>query len=187
MKMKKNIITITGDLASGKSTVTKILADELNYSIYKNGEYFRKLAIENGMSVTEFNEYVKKHPEIDKQIELSATLYAEQNDNLIIDARLGWYSVPDSFKVYLKVELDVAAERAFNDQERKETENFTTIEEYKKDLVKRYSLENDRYYHVYGVIRTDESNYDLIIDTTNRTPEDVAQEIKDNYFKWLNT
>lgn len=31
--------------------------------------YFRKLAKENNMSVTEFNEYVIKYPEIDRQIE----------------------------------------------------------------------------------------------------------------------
>ena len=36
--MKKNIITIAGDLASGKSRVTDILRQDLNYEIYRNGE-----------------------------------------------------------------------------------------------------------------------------------------------------
>ena len=67
--MKKNIISITGDLASGQSTVSKMLAEDLNYYLYRNGAYFRQLAIEKGMSVTEFGEYVEKHPEIDMQIE----------------------------------------------------------------------------------------------------------------------
>ena len=34
----------------------------------------------------------------------------------------GWYAVPASFKVYLKVDIDIAVERAFCDQARKETE-----------------------------------------------------------------
>ena len=58
-KMKKNIISITGDLASGQSTVSKMLAEDLNYYLYRNGAYFRQLAIEKGMSVTEFGEYVE--------------------------------------------------------------------------------------------------------------------------------
>lgn len=99
---KKHIISLSGDLASGKGTVSNILTADLNYGIYRNGEYFRKLAKEMGMDVTSFNVYVKEHPEIDRQIENSAAEYAKQNDNFVIDARLGWYAVPESFKVYLK-------------------------------------------------------------------------------------
>ena len=73
---KKHIITIAGDLASGKGTASKILCDKLGYTIYRNGEYFRKLAKEANMSVTEFNVYVEDHPEIDKEIEKSAEKYA---------------------------------------------------------------------------------------------------------------
>ena len=98
--MKKRIISIAGDLGSGKTTVTKLMHRDLGYEIYRNGTYFRKLAVEHGMSVTEFNVYVQDHPEIDRKIEQSAKEYAESHDNLIIDARLGWYAVPDSFKVY---------------------------------------------------------------------------------------
>lgn len=182
--MKKHIISITGDLASGKTTVTKMLADELGFIIYKNGEYFRKLALEHNMSVTEFNKYVEQHPEIDRQIELSATKFAEENDNIIIDARLGWYSVPESFKIYLKVDIDESARRAFGDPDRKATENFATVEEYKADLLKRYTLENDRYYKLYGVNKTDMNNYDLVIDTTDKTPLQVKDIIIQNYKKW---
>ena len=33
---RKDIISITGDLASGQSTVAKMLAEDLNYYLYKN-------------------------------------------------------------------------------------------------------------------------------------------------------
>ena len=49
-----DVISITGDLASGQSTVSKMLAEDLNFDLYRNGTYFRKLAIDKGMSVTEF-------------------------------------------------------------------------------------------------------------------------------------
>ena len=183
---KKHIISIGGELASGKGTVSAILLKELNFScIYKNGDYFRKLAKEMNMDVTSFNIYVEKHPEIDRQIEYSATEYAKTHDNFIIDARLGWYAVPESFKVYLKVDIDVATKRAFQDETRKDSENFKSFEEHKKDLEKRYQLENNRYFNLYGVRKEDESNYDLVIDTTYLAPEQVANKIKEAYEEWL--
>ena len=182
---KKNIKSLAGELSSGKGTVSKIIMEKLNYGVYRNGDYARKLAKEKGMSITEFNEYLREHPEIDKQIEKSAKEYAQNHENFIIDARLGWYAVPESFKVYLKVDIDVAAKRAFNDELRKSSENFNTVEEQKQDLIKRYSLENERYWNLYGVRKEDESNYDLVIDTTNQTPEDTADVIEREYKKWL--
>lgn len=184
---KKHVISITGDLASGKTTVTKYLIEELGYSIYKNGERFRAMAKEMNMSVSEFGDYVEKHPEIDRELDDFARQYGLVNDNFIIDARLGWYTVPDSFKVYLKVDQDEGARRAFNDPDRKSTENFATVEEYKQDMIKRYNGENERYIKLYGVNRADMSNYDLVVDTTNMTREEVKNKILEEYNKWLNS
>lgn len=183
--IKKHIISLGGELASGKGAVSKILQEKLNYTIYRNGEYFRKLAKEANMDVTAFNKYVENHPEIDRQIENSASEYAKNHDNIIIDARLGWYAVPESFKIYLRVDIDVASKRAFNDQNRKSTEKFATIEEQKQDLIKRYNLENERYWNLYKVHKEDERNYDLVIDTTHHTPEEVADLIIKEYNQWL--
>ena len=159
--------------------------NDLGYGVYRNGDYFRKLGIDMGMDVTTFNIYVESHPEIDRQIENSAAEYAKDHDNFIIDARLGWYAVPESFKVYLKVDIDVAADRAFNDALRKGSEKFASVAEQKADMQKRYELENRRYFELYNVHKEDESNYDLVIDTTNLLPEEVAGKIKEEYFKWL--
>lgn len=181
---KKNIIALSGDLASGKGTVSEILMNKLNYGIYRNGEYFRKLAKEHNMDLSEFGTYVEKHPEIDIEIENSAKKYAENNDHFIIDARLGWYAVPQSFKVYLKVDMDEAARRAYNDEKRKDLESFSSGEEHKKALIERTKSENTRYLELYNVDRTDMNNYDLVIDTTNKTPTEVANTIIAEYKKW---
>ncbi len=85
---KKHIISLSGELASGKGAVSKILMEQLNFTIYRNGDYFRQLGKEMGMDVTSFNIYVENHPEIDRRIEYSATEYAKTHDNFIIDARL---------------------------------------------------------------------------------------------------
>lgn len=182
---KKHIISLGGELASGKGTTSRVLMRRLNYGIYRNGDYFRELAKKMNMDVTTFNIYVENHPEIDRQIENSAAEYAKTHDNFIIDARLGWYAVPESFKVYLKVDLDVAARRAFFDEARKDSEKFNTLEEQKADIQKRYKLENERYWQLYQVRKEDESNYDLVIDTTELTGEETADIIEKEYKKWL--
>lgn len=181
---KKNIISLAGELASGKGTVSKLLSEELDYTIYRNGEYVRKLARDKGLDITSFNEYLNEHPEIDRQIEKSAAEYAKEHDHFIIDARLGWYAVPESFKVYLTIDINEAARRAFYDEDRKSTEKFSTIEEQKSDMERRYQMENDRYFKLYGVHKEDLSNYDLVVDTTYKEPEEVKQKILDEYKKW---
>jgi len=185
MKTKKNIISLAGDLAAGKGAVSNILIKDLQYGIYRNGDYVRNLAKQMNLDITSFNEYLADQPEIDVQIEKSAGEYAKEHDNFIIDARLGWYAVPESFKVYLRVDIDEAARRAYNDEKRKSVESFATVEEQKQDLIKRFNLENERYWKLYKVHKEDMSNYDLVVDTTHRTPEEVAQIIKEEYSKWL--
>ena len=181
---RKDIISITGDLASGQSTVSKMLAKELNYYLYRNGEYCRNLAVNMGISITELGEYLESHPEIDRQIEKSATEYAKNHQNIIIDAKMGWYAVPESFKVYLKVDIDIAAKRAFKDPNRKRAESLPTLQSQKEDMIKRTKNDLARYLNLYGVHRDDMSNYDLIIDTSNLRPEEVLKRIKEEYEKW---
>lgn len=183
---RKDIISITGDLASGQSTVAKMLAEELNYYLYKNGAYVRQLAIEKGMSITEFCQDIVNHPEIDKQIEKSATEFAKTHENIIIDAKMGWYAVPESFKVYLKVDIDIAAKRAFSDENRKRSENLPTIQAQKEDMQKRAKNDLERYYNLYNVYRNDMSNYDFVLDTSYLKPEEVLSKIKEEYEKWKN-
>ena len=183
--MKKHIITLTGDLGSGKGAVSTAISEEIGYEIYRNGEYARKLARDLGMDITQFNIYVADHPEIDQQIEKSAAEYAKEHDKLVVDARLGWYAVPESFKVYLKVDVDVAAKRAFYDEKRKTSEKFDTIEEQKQDMIKRFNLENERYFNVYGIHKEDLNNYDFVVDTSNLSIEEVKNAILDAYEKWL--
>lgn len=184
--MKRKIITITGDPASGKTTVVDILAKKLNYETYSNGAYFRDLAKKNNMDVTSFGKYVETHPEIDKQIEKKTIQYAKEHDKLIIDARLGFYSVPDSFKIYLKVSSAVSAIRAFYDKNRKDSEKFNTLREHKENIKLRSNSERKRYLDIYGVDKNDLNNYDLVINTTRKQPEQVAEIILKKYKKFLN-
>jgi predicted cytidylate kinase len=185
--MNKNIhiITLTGDIASGKGAVSHILQSKLNYEIYKNGEFFRELARQHNMSIKDFNIYVDSHKEIDIQIEKSAELYAKEHDNLIVDARLGWYAIPHSFKVYLTVDLKEAAKRVLNDENRGKVEKYLNLEHAESEIAERFKLENERYFKIYNVRKDDMSNYDYVLDTTKISPDEAAQKILEEYSKWL--
>lgn len=100
------------------------------------------------------------------------------NEIWIIDSRLAFYNIPEAFSVRLTTNADVAGERLFNDKSRgKEDSKYKSVKEAKKEREERRKGENSRYLQRYGVDLKDESNYDLIIDTSYSTPSDIADVI----------
>ena len=166
-------ITITGDLYSGKSTVAKAISETLNYTYFSVGELQRSLAVEKSMSITEYNKYMLDN-NLDNEVDNKTMEIGKEEDNFIFDARLAWNFIPDSFKIYLKVELDVAVERSMKD-ERGKSEQYASRNEAKENIIQRRSLEVTRFKDIYNVDINEESNYDLVIDTSHMTTEEVIK------------
>lgn len=100
------------------------------------------------------------------------------NEIWIIDSRLAFHNIPESFAVRLVSNPQVAAERLFNDKSRgKEDSKYISVEEAYEAREKRRIGEQKRYIKRYGVDLEDESNYDLIIDTSYSTTEDISDTI----------
>jgi cytidylate kinase len=170
-------ITITGDLYSGKSTVAKAISETLDYTYFSVGELQRSLAVERDMSITEYNKYMLDN-NLDHEVDNKTMEIGKSEDNFIFDARLAWNFIPDSFKIYLKVELDVAVERAMKD-ERGKSEKYTSRKEAKENIIERRRLEVSRFKDIYNVDINDESNYDLVIDTSHMSTEEVIKRAID--------
>jgi cytidylate kinase len=173
------IITLTGDLGSGKSTVSAILKKELGFGYIYTGDILRRIAERHKMSVLELNKYAETHPEIDEEVDNTFKNLADA-ENLIIDSRLAWHFLPDSFKVFLTVHPNVAAARVFEDTMRS-NEKYSSKEEALTYLNNRKQSELKRYRYLYGIDYTDVNNYDIIVDTSDITPEEVAEEILNGY------
>ncbi len=173
---KRKKISVTGDLGSGKSTVCRYLKENFGLNVYSIGQIQRSLAQKYEMDIFEFNKYMETHPEIDEEIDTELTKIGKRDEDMVLDSRMAWHFVPDSYKVYLSVQLDAAARRVMRD-ERGAVESYSSLDEAKKRLVARKKSENLRYITKYGVDCSDPSNYDLIIDTTSLTPEQVAETI----------
>ena len=173
----KNIkISITGDLGSGKSTVCQYLSKNYGLTVYSIGSIQRSLAEKYGMDIYEFNKYMETHTEIDEEIDTELAKIGKRNENMVLDSRMAWHFVPDSFKVYLSVQLDEAAKRIMN-ADRGAVESYSCLEEAKNKIIERKRSENMRYINKYGVDCSNPDNYDLIIDTTFLSPEEVAEQI----------
>jgi len=177
------IITITGDLGSGKSTVSNLLKERLNFDYVYTGRIQREIANRYHMTTLELNEYAETHPEIDEEIDATFKSLSESS-NLVVDSRMAWFFIPQSFKVYLKTELAVAINRISCDGERI-NESYASIEEASAQIIARKESENRRYLELYGVDCADMSHFDLMIDTSLITPEQVVDTIIAGYNHFL--
>ena len=99
------------------------------------------------------------------------------NEIWIFDSRMAFDNIPDAFSVRLTVNSKEAARRLFYDVSRGEEDRYSSIEDAEKAREERRIGEVKRYLERYGVNLEDESNYDLIIDTSDLKVEDIAKNI----------
>jgi len=171
-------ITLAGHLGSGKSAVSRILRDKYGYEIHTTGSIMRRLAEEKGMSIVDFNIYAKDHPEVDDLIDNSTIELGKKSvgKKVIYDSRLAWHFLPYSFKVILTIYPRTAAERVYN-ANRGAVEKYACIEDAQKALATRTNEELTRFQTLYGQNIFDEKNFDLVVDTTIISAEQVADKI----------
>lgn len=174
-------ITLTGNLGSGKSTLGKILSSEYGFEIFSTGKVIRQIAEEQGVSVLEMNKLMESDHKYDHMIDdTTARISREQKDkNLLFDSRLAWHFVEESFKVFLSVNISVAASRVMADASRGDVESYASLEECKKSLMDRAATEDRRYRDIYGIEYFNYSNYNLVLDSSDATPELLAKILVD--------
>ncbi len=168
-------LSLTGNLGSGKSSLGKELIAR-GFEIVSSGDIFRGLAAEKGVSIVEMNKIAETDKSIDKMVDDRTIALGKSMDNTIFDSRMGWHFVPDSFKVFVMVDLQEAGRRVYNDSLRK-AETYADVQDAVKALHTRQSLEKARYNELYGVNYYDLDNYDLVIDSTHAAPAEIAEEI----------
>lgn len=165
-------ISLAGDLGSGKSTVSKLLLEATGAEYYSTGAICRAVAAKRGMSVVELNVYMETHPEIDTEIDDGLRALSSLDKTLIIDSRMAWHFVQPTFRIYLSTDPEVSAARIF--AAHRAEESFASLDEATEQIRLRRESERKRYRDMYGVDCKDLSNYDLVLDTTYITPEQVA-------------
>jgi len=189
--IKKHIITIAGTLGSGKSSTAKKLSELLGYKHYSTGDFMRSIADKRGLSLGDLSVLAESDTSIDKELDDRNKEIGQMLD-IVLDSRLGFYFIPDSFKVFLELDLDIAAERILEDKKNnanRSTESsgsFDTKESIVKEVESRFNSEKKRYKDLYGIEdQTAHSNFDLVINTKDNSLEEVVEEIISKYNNWL--
>ncbi len=159
-------ITISGKPGSGKSTVSKKLASVLDYEHFSTGDFMRSLADERNVSLIELSKIAEKDDSVDALLDKRQKEFGKEKDDFVLDARLGFYFIPDSKKVYLDVSDEEALKRVHG---RDETS--------KEDFYARLDSERKRYKELYGLNYEDYSHYDIIVKTDTLTPEEIVDLI----------
>ncbi len=175
-------ISITGNLGAGKSSICRLLK-ERGYEIISAGTIFRQLAAERGLSVEELNAQVNRQieggglSEIDTLIDERTTQISRTQDMVVFDARLGWHFAENTCRVFVYVDIDEAARRIYGDSSRAASEHYDSQEECRTAVIHRQQLEAQRFKDLYSLDFYNLRNYDLIIDSTCATPEQLTEAI----------
>ena len=179
-------ITLTGNLGSGKSTICNILRDSYGFTKYATGDVQRELAERMGMTTLELNIYMQQDVKYDRLIDDEVVRIAKERaaEKIIFDSRMAWHFVPLSFKVFLHVDAQVAAARVFQDSKRGAVETYSSIEDAADKLRQRAASEQERFVAFYGVNYTDWANYNLVLDSSQATAEDIAQRLHAEAEEW---
>ena len=191
---RKNIISLTGTPCSGKSTLNTLLTKELNtkelpYQSYSLGTTVKKLAESAGIDPETFYEHSSKCKNIvidGKEQSLDAYLdnfqkeLGEKENNFVIDSRLSFYFIPQSFRVSVLCALPVAAKRGYS--KRKEQANYATLEQAEKTIEQRLRFEQNNFQEKYGIPDyRDPYHFDLVFDNTSLTAEEAVAQILEKY------
>jgi len=186
---QKHIITLGGLPGGGKSTVKALLEKELSWSSFSTGDYMRSLAKERGMTFDEFNAHIAEHKADDELIDKELQRIEAEEDHMIVDSHLAFHFVPSAFKVFLNISLSESARRIYADSDRESRKSvgdtMSSIDEAKQRIEARIENHNDRYKRHYGISPYEVDQYDLVINTEDYNPEEVASIILEAYKNWL--
>ncbi len=173
----RGTISVSGQIGSGKSSVVRVLAGLLDREVVSTGSIQRRLARERGMTTLEFNLQSEQDLSLDDLIDSNLVALHESGQPVVVDSRMAWFFLPESFKVFLVVDSILGARRVLLDEHRATTESYADQAVACEEIRRRQESERKRFLVKYGVDYTRFENFDLVIDTSYASPEVVAHWI----------
>ncbi|MCA9359239.1 AAA family ATPase [Candidatus Kaiserbacteria bacterium] len=188
---KKHIITLSGKPGSGKSSTADKLAELLNYTRHSSGDMVRQILSQSRMTLEEYNSRAETNHNLDAKVDDKLRDLRDKED-IVVDSRLGFYWIPESFKVYLDLDLEVATARIFkdavsNNMRKSVGTSSSSLSDVSRQVRERMLNEQSRFRQMYGVDPYEKSHFDFIIDTSRNDPQTVAIAIFDAYKDWLDS
>lgn len=188
---RPHIITISGKPGSGKSSTADRVAELLGYTRYSSGDMVRRILREAGSTLEAYNQEASENTTLDAQVDAALRDLRNQQD-IVIDSRLGFYWLPESFKVYLDLDLELATARIYKDTVANEMRSSvgtsqSSLQTVIQQVRSRMEGEQRRFRRLYGVDPFDTSHFDFVINTSRQNPQSVSIAVFDAYREWLDT
>ena len=170
----KMLLTVSGPAGSGKTTLSKLLSERLSLPLISTGTIFRRMAEEHGMDVLSFNLFAENRPEIDMELDRRVVEEAKRNGSCIVEGRIACQMLKRSFLspfcIYLTAEEIVRARRIVQRE-------GGDVAEVLEQMRKRGESERKRYMNFYGINVDDTSVYDIVLDSTHLSPEELCSRV----------
>ncbi len=168
-------ITMSGLPYSGKGTLGKKLAEILIIPYFSVGDLRREYARNQGVTIERLNELAEKDPKWDRLADEYQIEWAKKQKSFLLEGRLSYHFIPESIKLFLTVSPEEAARRALLDNRNSEKKAETLEEQIIKNR-ERCQSDVRRYSTLYGIENCyDPKSFDIVIDSTKLSPEDVLQ------------
>ena len=161
-------IAISGKSGCGNSTVSRIVAKRLGYKLVNYT--FHSIAQEIGVSFDEMCEMAEQEDKWDLYVDERQVEMTREGDT-VLGSRLAIWVLEDAdFRVYLDARMDVRAGRI---QRREGGE----LDQVSTNTAARDKRDHDRYLRLYGIDNNNFRFVDLVVDTEDMTPEEIADVI----------
>lgn len=174
-------ISISGAPGSGKSTIGKLLSNELKLPHFSTGQKRGDLAQALGLTLDQINERAETNPELDLALDRWQEEQGQTGAPGIYDGLMAWHFIPQSFKIQLTVDPAIAANRIFENRRASKTRDdeplYSSPQETEAIIINRHQANRNRLKTLYGIDLTDPANFDLTIDTTHQSPEEILATI----------
>jgi len=162
-------IAISGKSGCGNTTVSQLVSEALEYPMINFT--FRTLAEEKHIEFWEFCKLAETSDEYDLEVDRRQVEMARSFDNCVLGSRLAiWMLKEADLKVYLTASIEERANRVL----KREGGDF---EERMRQTDMRDKNDSARYKRLYQIDNSDASIADLVIDTSDKDPQSVAQII----------
>ena len=125
------------------------------------------------MSLEEFGRYCETHREIDQELD-DSQLEILKGGKVILEGRLaGWLAYRNNVqavKIMIDADIQTRAERIVKRE-------GGDVKQREREMIKREKSEASRYKQYYGIDLKDSSIYDIVVDSADKTAEEIADLI----------
>jgi cytidylate kinase len=163
------IVTVSGEIGAGKSTVAKALARSLGLRYLSTGEVFREEARRRGLSLAAMGRLAEQDQTIDREIDRMQTDVARAG-GVLVDSRLSGWLIDGDLRIWFRAPLAVRAARVA-------ARDGLSTEEALSALRGREESERRRYRAIYQIDLTDLGRYHVIVDTSIWSAREIVQAL----------